>query len=510
MWDSTTGEPAGPFLQHEAGIRYGSFSPDGKHIVTASMDETAQVWEWATGRKIFPAFRHKREVNFAGYSADGRRIATASGDQTIRIWDARTGEPVTGPLLQGGNVFGASFSPDGRAIASWSLAPWVNVWNAETGERLLPPLDHKATVFWAKFSPNGRFIATSSQDQSARLWDAATGEAVSGPLPHSGSVWKAAFHPDGSRILTAAEDGARIWKIDRLSWPVEDVTRLAHLLSGHEIDRTPSQAPLSAEQIVSTFHALQAKYPEEFSEQPEQRLAWHRSQAIEAESSGRWAAVNWHLSKLIASSPEDAALYLRRGDARGELRRWELAREDFATESELNPQRPHFRFLLLSIKAGKDKKACRELAQRLMHWAADSKTGGAKSNAARILSCVPDLLADYSQIAEWGEGDYHRYMLYYRMRRDTEAADVFRAFDPISSIDPDYIYYYAMTLFRMGETEKAREALAAGNKKFDDYLKRRITEKLPWSELAVCEFAREEAEALIGKAPPDGNGARTE
>lgn len=67
-----------------------------------------------------------------------------------------------------------------------------------------------------------------------------------------------------------------------------------------------------------------------------------------------------------------------------------------------------------------------------------------------------------------------------------------------------------MTLYRLGEVEKAREALAAGNKKFEKYLKMRITEKFPWDHLVVCEFAREEAEALIGNAPPNVNGAKTE
>ena len=40
---------------HTDAVRGAAFSPDGKRVVTASTDGTAQVWDAATGAKCGPA-----------------------------------------------------------------------------------------------------------------------------------------------------------------------------------------------------------------------------------------------------------------------------------------------------------------------------------------------------------------------------------------------------------------------------------------------------------------------
>ena len=513
VWDSVTGEPAGPVLRHEKETYHGTFSPDGRHVVTASDDQTAQVWDWTTGNKALPAFRHTAVVNSACYSPDGRRIATNSRDQTLRIWDAGTGEPVTQPIWHGGNFHGAGFSPDGRAVASWGLSGCVNVWNAETGARLLPPMVHRASaISWAEFSSTGRFITTASIDQSVRLWDTATGEAISGPLAHAGTPYKATFHPDGSRILSVAEDGVRIWKIDRLSWPLEDVTLLAHLMSGHEMDQTLNKAPLSAERIVSAFHTLQGKYPESFSTRPAQRLAWHRSEAREAKIGGRWAIAGWHLSKLIENAPEEPEWYERRADARAEQRQWELARQDCVKAGELGSENAEItaRLLLLCLRTG-DAPASRQLAQQLVETTVASKSDATRRQFASVLSCAPDLVADYSKLVDLSRGTPFSILVDYRMARYQETVDSFRALDEDSlPVVPASRFYYAMALHHLGKGPEARTALDAARKEFTKCLERRIPKKLPWYAVAICEFARDEAGALIGKAAPNVDDAGAE
>ena len=65
-----------------------AFSPDGKRIVTASMDKTARLWDAATGQPIGePLKGHDGAVWSAAFSPDGKRIVTASEDKTARIWD---------------------------------------------------------------------------------------------------------------------------------------------------------------------------------------------------------------------------------------------------------------------------------------------------------------------------------------------------------------------------------------------------------------------------------------
>jgi WD40 repeat protein len=105
-------------------------SPDGKRIVTASLDDTARVWDAATGKQIVVLRGHQDIVNSAEFSPDNRRIVTASSDNTVRVWDASTGEPIV--VLRGHDdeVRSAAFSPSGNQIVSASYDKTARIWDA--------------------------------------------------------------------------------------------------------------------------------------------------------------------------------------------------------------------------------------------------------------------------------------------------------------------------------------------------------------------------------------------
>lgn len=208
LWDTQTGKLLGKPIKHKAEINLAAFSPDGKRIVTASSDGTAQVWDVRSGTTMTEPLTHSNSVVFAEFSPNGRRIVTASYDHTARVWDSWTGRSVGGPLVHETGVVSAHFSPNGRKILTVA-GHAARLWSSRTG-KLLTVIEHNDIGF-ARFSPSGaRVVTAGNRDFTVRIWDARTGQPLAQPLKHHEPV-RAQFSADGQRVLTFSGNSARVW-----------------------------------------------------------------------------------------------------------------------------------------------------------------------------------------------------------------------------------------------------------------------------------------------------------
>jgi WD40 repeat protein len=72
---------------HGSGVTSVAFSPDGKRIVSTSLDKTLKVWDAETGKEIRTLDEQTDGVWSVAYSPNGKRIVLGSMDKTIRIWE---------------------------------------------------------------------------------------------------------------------------------------------------------------------------------------------------------------------------------------------------------------------------------------------------------------------------------------------------------------------------------------------------------------------------------------
>jgi len=192
--------------EHEPGTPVSvAFSPDGKHIITASANEIVKVFDVASRNILFSMNGH-----FATYSPDGKHILTVITDSTVKMWDTATGKEIQIPgQIDAG--LGVAFSPDGSRLATIVSGDLPKIWDARTGKELASFPGHAGFVGFVSFDPNGTRLLTASDDGTARVWDAVTGEQLLNLSDHQGWVLAAAFSPDGKRITTISRNEVYIW-----------------------------------------------------------------------------------------------------------------------------------------------------------------------------------------------------------------------------------------------------------------------------------------------------------
>jgi WD40 repeat protein/tetratricopeptide (TPR) repeat protein len=355
VWEAATGKWIAD-MKHDCGVRWASFSPDGRRIVTAARNYASQqdlfepasdvkrtsqarVWEAATGRAITPPIRLEGLVQRASFSPDGRYFLTVSAGSPanlnqIEVFDAATGRPAGPALVHAQFVLGAVFSPDGRQVATASSDATTRVWDVATGEALVTLREHTGAVNSVAFRADGRCLVTASDDGTARVWEAATGQPIA-VFRHARAVQHVAFAADGRSVITGCGDGTvYVWRLAPDPRPAEDWVALAQTLAGGRIDPGRGLVPLGPQSLSAAWRDLRTRYANDFVATKEEQVAWLRAELEGFLNKQDGPAALAQLDRLLAVEPADWRDRLARARLLARLERWDQAEAEFTRAVE--------------------------------------------------------------------------------------------------------------------------------------------------------------------------------
>jgi WD40 repeat protein len=262
------------YTGHAGAVNSVSFSPDGKHALSAGADKTLRLWKIETGQcaKVFTG--HTGAVNSVSISADGRYALSGSSDTTVRLWELSTAQCLK--ILKGhsdavnavlflsdvcfeappavsegrGNIFsslgGGSLLGEpskintpraGRPSALsggtdknlhlWDLNAGVSIENLQkaqepgTPERIILPYQNPEPV--CEYDPvlciavdhEGKRALTGSFGNSLILWDIEKKKRRATLKGHTEGVNSVAFSPNRSYAVSGSLDNTiRLWNLD--------------------------------------------------------------------------------------------------------------------------------------------------------------------------------------------------------------------------------------------------------------------------------------------------------
>jgi uncharacterized delta-60 repeat protein len=177
VWEALTGKEVSRMIHDEVVWYSVAFSPDEKYVVSDGCDKInkniicisgfIRVWETLTGKEV-AHMAHDDWVRSVAFSPDGKYIVSGSMDKTVRIWEALTGKEVA-RMAHDDIVNSVAFSPDGKYVVSGSDDKTARLWDDATGQEIAR-MTHNDGVTSVAFSPDGKYVVSGGYDKTARVW----------------------------------------------------------------------------------------------------------------------------------------------------------------------------------------------------------------------------------------------------------------------------------------------------------------------------------------------------
>jgi WD40 repeat protein len=273
-------DPVGELLVmegHHGPVTGVAVTPDGRGVVTGSLDGTVRLWSLETGAESRRLSEPPGEIHGVAIAPDGRRVL-AGGTHGIALWNLEKGLALY-RTRQPGPVQRVAFAPSGEQFVSAGdrgvgvydvepprlrlTLPAGPGWAPARGVALLPrglllfvggdgrvrlgEVDKaadtapftRAGALCGALSPDCRLLVLGGTDKTVRLLDLIQVQQFRTLRGHTRPVTSVAFSADGRRVLSGSEDRTvRLWEVasgrevERFAWHTDTVLSVAFAPNG--------------------------------------------------------------------------------------------------------------------------------------------------------------------------------------------------------------------------------------------------------------------------------------
>ena len=222
VWNLATGEPSTLERQAKELDLYVGFSPDGKRLVSMSIQEgnfpdhldsqTMRVWDLGSQNVVARFEKLSYTRSSPEFSPDGKLVAVACyGQGVVRVFEVATAGEAFSCKYGEGHVTHVVFSPDGKRLAACGERG-LRLWDVASSEVVATWPTATNVGYFLAYSPDGRRLALGGIEGAVELWNTSTGQKMGTFNGHAGVIHMVAFSPDGDRLVSAGIDGTvRVW-----------------------------------------------------------------------------------------------------------------------------------------------------------------------------------------------------------------------------------------------------------------------------------------------------------
>ncbi|MDJ0843525.1 WD40 repeat domain-containing protein [Crocosphaera sp.] len=209
IWQLSTGKVYRTLFGHRQPIQAIAIHL-GNHSFIATGSHKIKLWNLVTGESWLTLFGHKKAVSCLAISPDGKILISGSLDASLRIWDLKTGNLIK--ILTGhqGSVTTLIISEDGQTILSGSKDKTIKLWDLKTGKLLKTLRGHLGGL--QTFCLYYCYLFAGDETGNIYLWDLKTGDLLNNWLAHQQPIQAIAISKDGQTLISGCRGGkVQLW-----------------------------------------------------------------------------------------------------------------------------------------------------------------------------------------------------------------------------------------------------------------------------------------------------------